>query len=300
MGRMKSMKQSQSSEAQPLDRLGPLFERFRVRAALFHAGPLCGVAHFAAEPGRAFLHVLRAGSLALTHPAGQGLPRRLRIEEPTLILYPRPQAHDFHHAPAEGSDFVCATLGFEGGDAHPLVRALPPLLLLPLRQLPGAQHTLALLFDETAQPRCGARLLADRLFEVLLLQVLRALLQDPAAHGLAPGLLIGLAEPRLAPLLIALHERPGEAWTLERMAERCGQSRSSFALAFKTALGEAPLAYLTRWRLLLAQQGLSQGRPMKQLAEELGYASAASLARAFGAQYGQRPRAFQQLSAAAT
>ena len=32
----------------PLDRLSPLLERFRVRAHLFHNGPLCGVTHFAA------------------------------------------------------------------------------------------------------------------------------------------------------------------------------------------------------------------------------------------------------------
>ena len=42
----------------PIDRLSSLLERFRVRAHLFHAGPLCGVTHFAARPGRGFLHVL--------------------------------------------------------------------------------------------------------------------------------------------------------------------------------------------------------------------------------------------------
>lgn len=289
MGAMNSEKQHPSSE--PLDRLGALLERFRVRASLFHAGALCGVTHFDAQPGRAFLHVLQRGRLRLAHPAASGLPPSSVISEPTLLLYPRPLRHRFHTAALDGADFVCATLDFDGGDAHPLVRALPPLLRWPLAELPGVTHTLALLFDETAQPRCGARLLADRLFEVLLLQLLRALLAQP--QGMPPGLLQGLADARLAPLLLALHEQPGAAWTLEAMAARAGQSRSSFAAHFKACLGEPPLAYLTRWRLLLAQQGLAQGRALKVLADELGYGSAPALARALRVQTGQGPRALR-------
>ncbi len=291
MGDMKSSKQHASSTAAPLDRLTALLERFRVRAALFHAGPLCGITRFDAQAGRAFLHVMRRGEMQLTHASRSGAPRRLHIDEPTLLLYPRPLLHEFHNAPAEGSDFVCATLDFDGGLQHPLARALPPLVRLPLRELPGVEHTLALLFDETAQPRCGARLLADRLFEVLLLQVLRALLAAP--HGMPAGLLTGLADARLAPLLIALHERPGEAWTLARMAAVAAQSRSAFAAHFRAQLGEPPLSYLSRWRLLLAQQGLQQGRPLKQLADELGYSGAPALGRALREQLGAGPRALR-------
>ena len=98
-----------------VDRLSALLERFRVRAHLFHAGPLCGVTPFAAEPGRAFLHVLRRGELEVTHRPRSGAPRRLRLNQPTLLLYPRPLEHDFYNAPQEGSDFVCATLDFDGG-----------------------------------------------------------------------------------------------------------------------------------------------------------------------------------------
>ena len=155
--------------AAAVDRLSALFERFRVRAHLFHAGPLCGVTRFAAEPGRAFLHVLRRGDMVVTHAARQGAPRRLTLSEPTLLFYPRPLAHQFHNAPSEGSDFVCATLDFDGGLQHPLVQALPPVLALRIAEVEGIEQTLALLFAETERLRCGQRLLADRLFEVLLI-----------------------------------------------------------------------------------------------------------------------------------
>ncbi|HEV8689925.1 MAG TPA: cupin domain-containing protein, partial [Ideonella sp.] len=70
----------------PVDRLSSLLERFRVRAHLFHAGPLCGVTHFAAEPGRGFLHVLQRGEMQLAHRAGSGAPRRLKVQGPALIF----------------------------------------------------------------------------------------------------------------------------------------------------------------------------------------------------------------------
>ena len=155
--------------------------------------------------------------------------RKIAITEPTLLFYPRPLQHDFHNAPSEGSDFVCATLDFDGGVQHPLVRALPAMVVLPLRAVEGIEHTLTLLFAETQQLRCGQRLLADRLFEVLLLQLFRWLLDHPDEAGMPTGLLTGLAHPKLARVLVALHERPGEAWTLENMAQLAGMSRSAFA-----------------------------------------------------------------------
>ncbi|HEY0821366.1 MAG TPA: AraC family transcriptional regulator [Rhizobacter sp.] len=276
--------------AQSVDRLSSLLERFRVRAHLFHHGPLCGVTHYAAEPGRGFLHVMRRGEMLLTHRARSGAPKKLRIAEPTLLFYPRPLAHDFHNAPAEGCDFTCAAVDFEGGDQHPLARALPPVVVLPLAQVPALEHTLALLFAETEQVRCGHRLLANRLFEVLLLQLLRWLLDHPEESGMPAGLLNGLSHPQLAKALVALHDAPGDAWTLPRMAECAGMSRSAFAAAFKANVGDGPAEYLAQWRLSIAQTRLRQGTPLKVIAEDLGYSSPSALSRVFTQKVGRSPR----------
>lgn len=267
-------------------------ERFRVRARLFHAGPLCGVTHYAAEPGRGFLHVLRRGEMVVTHRPRQGAPRRVMVQEPTLLFYPRPLEHDFHNAPQDGADFVCATLDFEGGASHPLVRALPAVIVLPLARAEGLQQTLALLFAEAERVRCGQRLLADRLFEVLLLQLLRWLLDHPAEAGLPGGLLLGLGHPQLARALVAMHEHPGQPWSLAALAERAGMSRSAFAAAFKVHVGQTPGDYLLHWRIALAQGLLRQGRPLKAVADELGYGGGASLSRAFSQAVGCSPRAW--------
>lgn len=275
-----------------VDRLSALLERFRVRAHLFHTGPLCGVTHFAAEPGRAFLHVLRRGEMVVTHRPRSGAPRKVRLERPTLLFYPRPLEHAFHNAPSEGSDFVCATLDFDGGSRHPLVQALPPMLALPIAEVRGIEKTLELLFFETERVRCGQRLLADRLFEILLLQMLRWLLDNPASGAVQDGLLSGLAHPKLARALTGLHERPGDAWSLEAMADAAGMSRSAFAVEFKASVGTTPGDYLLRWRVAVAQSRLRSGVPVKRVSDDLGYASPAAFSRAFAQVAGSSPRSW--------
>ena len=283
----------------PIDRLSPLLERFRVRTHLFHAGALCGVTRFEAKPGRGFLHVLRRGELVVTHPRRSGGPARIRVSEPTLLFYPRPLEHRFRNAPVDGADFVCATVDFEGGAQHPIVAALPPVLVVPLAAIDGLDQTLALLFAETERLRCGQRLLADRLFEVLLVQLLRWLLDHSGAVGASGGLMNGLAHPKLARALSAVHEKPSADWTLESMAHVAGMSRSAFALEFKTQVGVTPGDYLLQWRVSVAQSRLRTGASIKSVSEELGYSSAASFSRAFSHSIGASPRKWLQKEATA-
>ncbi|WP_245503677.1 helix-turn-helix transcriptional regulator [Aquabacterium lacunae] len=275
-----------------IDRLSGLLMRFPVSAHLHHNGPLCGLNHFDAALGHGFLHVLRRGHLKVTHPGAREVPTQLLVTEPTLLLYARPFTHRFHNPPAEGSDFTCAQLHFDGGAQHPLAMALPPLVLAPLAQVPGLEASLQLLLAETAHVRCGQRLLADRLFEVVLLQLLRWLLDHPATPGLPAGLLPGLAHPALARALTAMHEHPGQAWHLPLLAELAGMSRTRFATEFHAVVGQPPADYLADWRMRLAQQGLRAGRSVKELADALGYANASALSRAFNARLGCSPRAW--------
>ncbi|MFA7608188.1 MAG: AraC family transcriptional regulator [Rhodocyclaceae bacterium] len=274
----------------PIDRLSGILERFRVRARLHYSGALCGLHHFDACEGHGYLHVLRRGRLEVSHPGSRDMPKRMHFNEPALLLYPRPFTHRFHNPPVEGADFTCARLVFDGGPENPLARALPPLIALPLARVPGLDLALELLFAETDRVRCGQRLLADRLFEVVMLQLLRWLLDNPQEAGVRPGLITGLSHPRLARALVAMHDCPNEPWTLERMAEHAGMSRTAFVNTFRERVGQTPADYLTSWRIALAQSRLREGRPVKILAEELGYANPSALSRAFSAKVGMSPR----------
>jgi AraC-like DNA-binding protein len=87
-----------------------------------------------------------------------------------------------------------------------------------------------------------------------------------------------------------MHDDPGQAWTLDRMAGCAGMSRTAFANAFRETVGQTPADYLANWRIALAQSRLREGRPVKQLAQELGYANPSALSRAFAARTGLSPR----------
>lgn len=274
----------------PIDRLKGILEHFRIQAQLHHSDALCGLTHFDASEGNGYLHVLRHGRLEVRHPGARVVPKSMHFHGPTLLLYPRPFTHHFHNPPAEGSDFTCARLSFDGGAYNPLARALPPLIALPLERVPGLGMALELLFSEVDHVRCGQRLLANRLFEVVLIQLLRWLLDHPQEAGVGPGLITGLSDPRLARALAAMHDCPGEPWSLERMAECAGMSRTAFATTFRNVVGQTPADYLGSWRITLAQSRLRDGMPIKCLAEELGYANPSALSRAFAAKVGLSPR----------
>lgn len=275
-----------------IDRISPLLERFRVRTHLFHAGPLCGVTTFVARPGRGFLHVLRRGEMEVTHQAAGGRLTRTHIDQPSLLFYPRPLEHAFHNAPTEDSDFACAALEFDGGADHPLVRTLPPVIVLPLDAVDSLGPALDLLFAEVDNVQCGNRVLADRLFEVVLIQLYRWLLDHHDEMDLPAGLLTGLRDQHLARVLVAIHEEPGRAWSLDAMAREAAMSRSSFAVRFKQSVGQTPAEYLTRWRITVAQDRLRAGASVAITASELGYAHPAAFSRAFTQRVGRSPRAW--------
>lgn len=278
-----------------IDPITPLFERFRVSAHLFHAGALCGVTPHDSTGDLGYLHLLREGEMTVEHPGAQGgLAQRMTLHEPTLLLYPRPMQHVFHTPSRRGSQLVCAALRFQGGANHPLAQALPPLIVLPLSDMPALGATLELLFSEAQPIRPGHQLLADRLLEVLLIQLMRWLLEQPERYPMPVGLLAGLGHAQLSKTLAAVHLQPAHPWPLDAMARHAGMSRSAFAQAFKQVVGQTPAEYVALWRLALAQERLARGQPVARVADAVGYGSASALSRAFSAKLGQSPRTWLQ------
>lgn len=270
-----------------MDRLHGLLQRFRVSAQMFHAGPLCGINDFLPESGHGQLHLVRRGPLAVRHA---GAPEE-RIDQPSLLLYPRPMAHRFISDDERGADMACANIRLGEAGAGPIADALPAVLILPLATLPAASVLLEQLFEEAFACRCGRQQIVDRLFEVVLILILRQLLDS---GRIDTGPLAGLGHPRLARALVAIHDEPARPWSLATLAERAGMSRSRFAEVFSDVVGMAPATYLARHRIALAQDLLRRDRPLALVAEAVGYSSAAALSRAFSAHVGISPRRWRQ------
>jgi AraC-like DNA-binding protein len=272
------------------DRLAALLAHFSVSARTFHAGALCGINALDATEPFGQLHLVRDGRVEVRH----GVRKALEIDEPSLLLYPRPMAHRFITDKRRGATFVCAHVQFEGGPANPIGAALPPFVCLPLARLPACQPILELLFLEAESENCGRQAMLDRLFELVLIQILRVLMEQGQVEA---GMLAGLADERLRRALVAVHEAPERDWSLEALAEQAGMSRTSFATAFRDRVGLTPGSYLQRWRIGLAQKHLRQGRSLKLIATEVGYGSEAALSRAFRAQTGSSPREWRNSDA---
>ena len=279
------------AEKPSVDRLEALLGHFSVSAHMFNAGPLCGVNAVEADGVHGQLHLIREGGVEVRHAKGPAL----KIEVPSLLLYPRPLAHRFITDKKHGADFVCAHLTFEGGSANPITAALPPYVCLPLAEL-HCEPVLEMLFAEACAKYCGRQAMLDRLFEVVLIQVLRMLMERGQTRV---GMLAGLAHQRLRRAVVAMHEKPEREWSLDALAEEAGMSRSVFANEFRETVGVTPGVYLQSWRSGLAQKSLLQGKSIKLIAQDVGYGSEAALSRAFKASAGQSPREWRKAQQAA-
>ena len=265
-----------------MDHFEALFDRFAPRAQAFFAGKLCDTTAFDNDTGRGYLHVLRQGRLRIMRDGHDDLD----LDQPTVILIPRRASHGFMPDSA-GADLVCATIDMGGNAGNPIALALPDMLALPLAEMTTLGPTIDLLLDEGFAERDGRQVALDRLFEYLLVQVIRHIV---GSSRVSTGMLAGLANPALARTISAMHAEPGHGWTLDDLADLAGMSRTNFARSFRDVVGVTPIDYLTRWRMTVAQTLLRQDRPVKAIAAAVGYDSPAALSRTFTRIVGVSPR----------
>ena len=265
-----------------MDRLSPFFAHFTLSARVFYSGHLCGVSGNHETEHAGHLHVLRRGVLHITQPKGPAL----RIDKPSVLFYPRPYRHRLRADEKKGADIVCATVEFGAGMLNPLVLALPELLVVPLESTPELAPTVDLLFTEAFANHPGRQTAVDRLAEYFLVLLLRTAMKARMLEG---GVLMGLADPRLARAITAMHEHPERNWSLGDLAHRAGMSRARFAVHFRRIVGVTPFHYLTGWRIGIAQTLLKKGEPLKLVALDVGYTSSTALTRAFRQRVGLSP-----------
>lgn len=273
-----------------VDRLAALQGHFSVSVRTFQTGSLCGTHTLEGETPCGQLHLLKQGEVEVWH----GDKMAFKLNEPTLLFYPRPTPHRFITDSLQGADFVCANIMFEGGASNPIASALPTCVCLPLSSLPDSISVLTLLFAEAEASNCGKQVLLDRLFEVLLIQLLRQLMSSGHANV---GLFAGLAHMQLQKAIVAMHQTPEKNWSVDELATIAGMSRSVFSNKFHKTVGVTPASYLQRWRISLVQKWLRNGRPLKLIALEAGYGSESALSRAFKSQCGVPPMEWLKLDA---
>ena len=193
-----------------------------------------------------------------------------------------------------GGDFfgVGGYFDFAGDHASILLGVLPPIVHVRKESDKAAlRWSMQRLMQELREPQPGGFLMAQHLAHMMLVQALRLHLAEGLGGGV--GWLFALADRQMRAAIGAIHEDPAHRWTLQALAERAGMSRSTFALRFKEAVGESPMEYLTRWRMLVAGDRLANSSdPVSVIALSLGYESESAFSTAFKRVMGSSPRQY--------
>lgn len=270
---------------QTMDKLTSLLTRFSLQAGVFYTGNICGIHDFKGDTLRGHIHLVKRGPVQVIGAKKENF----NIVTPTLLFLPRPDTHRLVAAEDAGADVVCGTVQFGGGGRNPITDSLPDVVMVELASLAGIEALLGLMFDEAFSEHNGRQAVLDRLCEVLMIRLLRHCID----HGLTQGgTLAGLADPRLAKALTAIHDDPACPRDLSGMAALAGMSRARFAVRFREVTGETPADYLASWRVMTAQGLLKRGRQLKHVADDVGYGSASALTRAFVRKLGHSPTAW--------
>lgn len=194
---------------------------------------------------------------------------------------------------AEENHFVGGHFLLTGDHADILLKSLPPIVHIQKESDKEAMRwSLERIKEELRDPQPGGSLIAEQLAYMMLIQALRLHLANGEKGGV--GWLFALADKQMGAALACLHDDPGHRWTLKKIAECVGMSRSIFAQRFKATVGTSPMEYLTRWRMLLAGHRLtSSDDPIAAIALSLGYESESAFSKAFRRVMLRSPRQYR-------
>lgn len=194
---------------------------------------------------------------------------------------------------------VSFTFDWQDRKLGPLIEGIPEIIRVKQGLSEGFLRDtfLGLDFDAEDAGRPGFQALIAQLAQLFLIQTIRCYaLRDAAGHG---GLLAALADAHLSRALSAIHNDPGQSWSVEKLAGCAGLSRSSFARRFHQVAGVTPMAYLRSWRLHLARRALRDGdATVSSIAFRLGFQSEAAFRASFRQEAGLSPREYARSVAA--
>jgi len=185
---------------------------------------------------------------------------------------------------------------FDDDVSNPLLRSLPPLIHIR-GDAPAARPlraTLDLLTFETEAAHLGRAAISSSLCRIVLVNILRTHLASSTPEA---GWLGALADPQIRTALMLMHGYVGRPWKVADLAREVAMSRTTFAERFKNLVGQAPLEYLTSWRMLIARNALQSDKTnLATLAEQVGYESDTAFSLAFKRTFGCSPGRYRSMA----
>jgi AraC family transcriptional activator of mtrCDE len=275
-----------------------------------------------AEPGEIPYHVVLAGSAVLEDPAG-GPPQQLAPGD--ILLVAQGGAHTLHDGSGrkpvrararaglnltfsenagkgERLDMLCGRFVLAAPHERLLRGYLPSRLVVrgsAGQGTPGATAAqvaslVSLMRAESASDHLGGRAMLNALSTALFALTLRLSSESDDAPA---GLLALAGNPRLAPAIAAMFDRPAHPWTLPALARLCNVSRATLVRLFNDSLGHTASDLLTDIRMTLAASELRKpGQSTAAVGEAVGYQSEAAFQRAFKQHMGLTPARWRKMA----
>lgn len=193
------------------------------------------------------------------------------------------------------TQLICGHFSFDPQARHILMERLPPYIHLKnYGESAGRwmEVTLRMIGEETGGLKMGGDLIALKMSEAILAQAIRSYIEgsDALEQGLG-----AFSDKNLSRALDAFHKAPAENWTVQRLGQIAGMSRTSFAVQFQKTMDMTPMEYVTKWRMEIAKKCLlSPGSSLMDAAESAGYASDSAFARTFKKETGVSPAEFRR------
>lgn len=285
------------------DALSSVLTRLQLQAEVYVYGDFCG--NWAVDTSgsrRIPFHLVGKGE-AWLHMEGR---EPMRLSTGDLVVFPDDYPHVLASSEAppakeiinsdptmgEGAttNMICGFFEFKDKSAWPLLDALEPVVVLGLSDLSSAAQTRLLidwLIAELQREQPGYYAVLNQLAYLLFVQVVR---QQVSSGRVQSGLLAALFDTRISRALAAIHNHPGEKWTLVTLADEAAMGRSSFAARFNDLTGVPPLQYLTNWRMTEATHLLKHTNlSLLDISEQCGYESEAAFRKVFKKVVGRTP-----------
>jgi AraC-like DNA-binding protein len=303
-----------------MDILTDVFNTLELKGWLSSRQELISPWHYDFAASRdSMFHVLSFGG-AYLQVEGEAKP--IRVEDGDVVLFPTGHPHSLYDTPTspltrlvhldynpergyqvathEGEEpkllLLCGAFHFEYPHNFPLLQQLPTLIHISGTQgqlEQGLGDIVRLIQRESAAPQPGADSILRRLTEMLFIQIIRLWLDQQAEASV--GWIGALRNQPISAALSLIHQSPERMWKVKELADTAGLSRSAFSARFTELMGEPPMTYLTRWRMLRATRLIKNEVRMEIIADILGYESEAAFRKAFKREIGIPPAQYRKL-----
>jgi AraC-like DNA-binding protein/mannose-6-phosphate isomerase-like protein (cupin superfamily) len=192
---------------------------------------------------------------------------------------------------------LCGGFALSGALPARLLATLPSILKLDAATVSGSglAGLLDVLRGEADDAQPGATAIFAKAADVFLTQALRRFLLNAERAGV---LQIGpLQHPAIARAIELMRSRLDEPWTVSRLANEVGMSRTLFVARFHSLVGQPPIRFLSRLRLSQAAGRLTAtDETVYAIARRAGYDTEASFSKAFKREFRLSPGAYRRQS----